>query len=81
MGELQAYMVDRASGRMAYAVLSFGGLLGMGNKLLALRWPALTLDTVNNCFTLTVTKDKLQRSPGFDQHMWASITGKAWATG
>ncbi len=49
-------MVDVPMGRVAYAVLSFGGFLGMGDKLFAIPWAALKLDTANKCFGLHVSK-------------------------
>ena len=52
--------------RVAYAVLSFGGLLGIGDMLFAVPWAALTLDAVNKRFTLNVPKEVLKDAPGFD---------------
>jgi sporulation protein YlmC with PRC-barrel domain len=45
LGDIKEFMIDMASGKIAYAVLSFGGLLGLGDKLFAVPWAALTLDT------------------------------------
>ncbi len=49
---------------MAYAVLSFGGFLGMGEKLFAVPWSALKLDTVNNRFVLDASKERLKDATG-----------------
>lgn len=81
LGDIKEFMIDMATGRVAYAVLSFGGLLGMGDKLFAVPWPALVLDTVNKRFTLDVAKDVLKGAPGFDQQNWPSMSDKAWARG
>ena len=81
LGDIKEFMIDMASGRIAYAVLSFGGLLGMGDKLFAVPWRALTLDTENKRFTLNVPKDRLKVAPGFDQNNWPSMADKAWASG
>ena len=54
LGDIKEIMLDMRSGRVAYAVLSFGGLLGMGDKLFAVPWSALKLDTVNKRFVLNV---------------------------
>jgi hypothetical protein len=56
-------LIDMASGKIAYALLSFGGLVGMGDKLFAVSWAALTLDTVNKRFTLNVPKGSSQGCP------------------
>src|SRR6266545_1040910 len=68
LGEIEAIMLDVESGRIAYAVLSFGGFLGMGTKLFALPWSALTLDTDEKQFILDFPKDKLENAPGFDKN-------------
>jgi PRC-barrel domain len=45
LGTIEHLMIDLENGRVAYAVLSFGGFLGMGDKLFAIPWSALTVDT------------------------------------
>lgn len=81
LGEIREFMIDMASGRIAYAVLSFGGLLGMGGKLFAVPWSALTLDTLNKRFTLNVPKDTLKDAPGFDKDHWPAMSDQTWAAG
>src|ERR1700674_3593003 len=66
LGKVDEIMIDIPSGRVAYAVLSFGGFLGMGNKLFALPWSALKLDEDEKCFVLDIDKKKLEHAPGFD---------------
>lgn len=81
LGNIKEFMIDMASGKIAYAVLSFGGLMGMGNKLFAVPWSALALDTVNRRFTLKVPKVALNDAPGFNQDKWPSMSDKTWASG
>lgn len=81
LGDIKEFMIDMASGKIAYAVLSFGGLLGMGDKLFAVPWAALTLDTANKRFTLNVAKDALKEAPGFNQNRWPTMSDKTWASG
>ena len=69
------------TGAHTYAVLSFGCLLGMGDKLFAVPWRALTFDTTNKRFALNVPKDRLKDAPGFDKNNWPSMADKTWATG
>ena len=52
LGKIEHLMIDLGTGRIAYAVLSFGGFLGMGDKLFAIPWSALVLDTVEKRFIL-----------------------------
>lgn len=81
LGDIKEFMIDMASGKVAYAVLSFGGILGMGNKLFAVPWAALALDTVNKRFTLDVPKTALSDAPGFDKKNWPVMSDKTWASG
>src|SRR5215217_8151374 len=52
LGTIEHIMLDVPNGRVAYAVLSFGGFLGMGNKLFAIPWTAMRLDEEHKCFVL-----------------------------
>lgn len=70
VGNVEDYMLDLNSGCVQYAVLSFGGFLGIGEKLFAIPWSALTLDTERHHFILDVDKDMLDRAPGFDKNNW-----------
>ena len=80
LGTIKEFMIDMASGRIAYAVLSFGGFLGMGDRLFAVPWQALKLDTANKRFALNVVKEKLKNAPGFDKDHWPSMADPSWAT-
>ncbi|MDO8248728.1 MAG: PRC-barrel domain-containing protein [Rhodoferax sp.] len=81
LGDIQEIMLDMRSGRVSYAVLSFGGFLGMGDKLFAVPWSALTLDTVNKRFLLNVEKARLESAPGFDKDQWPNMADPSWAKG
>jgi sporulation protein YlmC with PRC-barrel domain len=78
LGKLEEIMLDVPTGRIAYAVLSFGGFLGMGNKLFAVPWDALTLDEDKKEFVLNVDKQKLENAPGFDKDNWPDMANKTW---
>ena len=56
LGKIEEIMIDIPTGRVAYAVLSFGGFLGMGNKLFAVPWDAFTVDEDKKQFILNVDK-------------------------
>jgi hypothetical protein len=60
-------------------VLSSGGFLGIGDKLFAVPWRALTLDTENKCFVLDVAKDRLEQAPGFEKDHWPTMADQSWA--
>ena len=80
LGAITHIMIDVPSGRVAYAVLSAGGLLGVGDRLYAIPWNALTLDADRRCFVLDVSKDLLEKAPGFDKEHWPSMADLTWAT-
>ena len=80
LGNIEEIMLDVPRGRIAYAVLSFGGFMGMGDKLFAIPWSALTLDTERKCFVLDVDKERLQQAPGFDKDHWPAMADTRWAT-
>lgn len=79
LGDIKAIMLDVRQGRIAYAVLSFGGLMGIGDKLFAIPWHALTLDTEKKCFILNISKEKLKAAPGFDKNHWPEMADSRWA--
>ncbi len=81
LGKIEHIMLDLASGRVAYAVLSFGGFLGMGDKLFAIPWSSLTVDTENKQLVLNVDKKLLDNAPGFDEEHWPDMADRTWATG
>src|ERR1035437_3371095 len=79
-GKLDEIMIDLPSRRIAYAVLSFGGGLGMGNKLFAVPWSALKVDEDEKSFVLNVDKKKLENAPGFDKSNWPNMADTTWGS-
>ena len=79
LGEIHELVIDAKEGRLAYAVLSFGGFMGMGNKLFALPWSAFEFANTENKLILNVDKEKLKAAPGFDQDAkWPNFADRAW---
>ncbi|NEN24224.1 PRC-barrel domain containing protein [Cryomorpha ignava] len=72
IGEIKDLMVDWSTGQVAYAVLSFGGFLGMGDKLFAIPLEAFEFDTADaeDRIVLDVDKNFLDDAPGFDKDNW-----------
>ena len=79
LGTIEEIMLDVPTGRIAYAVLSSGGLLGIGDKLFAIPWRSLTLDPENKCFVVDVAKERVEQAPGFDKDHWPSMADENWA--
>ena len=80
LGTIEHLMIDVEKGRVAYAVLSFGGFLGIGDKLFAIPWSALAVDTGEERFILNVDKQLLKHAPGFDKAHWPDMADHAWGT-
>jgi sporulation protein YlmC with PRC-barrel domain len=78
LGTIEDLMIDIDSGRIAYAVLSFGGFLGLGDKLFAIPWSALKVEAAEKRFVLNISKDLLEQAPGFDKTNWPDMSDPAW---
>jgi sporulation protein YlmC with PRC-barrel domain len=81
VGDIKEIMIDMRTGRVSYAVLAFGGFMGMGEKLFAVPWDALKLDTENKRFELDVSKEQLESAPGFDRNKWPDMADATWEAG
>lgn len=73
IGKIEDYMVDISEGCIGYAVLSFGGFLGMGDKLFAVPWKSMQLDTQNHEWVIDVSEEQLRQAPGFDKNDWPRL--------
>ena len=80
LGDIEDIMIDVPSGRVAYAVMSRGGVLGFGEKLFAIPWDALTLDADRECFVLDIDEARLENAPGFDKDHWPAMADRTWGT-
>lgn len=80
LGKIEDIMVDLESGRVAYAVLSFGGFLGMGDKLFAIPWRSFELDMDRHEFILNVPKSTLENAPGFDKDNWPDFADETFGS-
>ena len=78
LGDIKEIMLDIRTGKVSYAVLSFGGFFSMGEKLFAVPWSLMALDTNNKCFVLDVEKERLKSAPGFDKDQWPDMASPSW---
>ncbi len=76
LGKIEEVMLDVDDGRVSYAVLSFGGVMGVGNKLFAIPWQSLQLDADDHKFVLNVSKEQLNDAPGFDKDNWPNMANR-----
>jgi sporulation protein YlmC with PRC-barrel domain len=78
LGDIKDIMLDVKAGSIAYAVLSFGGFLGVADKLFAVPWTSLKPDDVYKRFILDVDKERLESAPGFDKNHWPEAADPMW---
>lgn len=78
LGKIEDLMVDVKSGQVIYAVVSFGGFLGMGDKLFAVPLQVMQVDTNGEEFHLNESKERLENAPGFDKDNWPNSADTNW---
>jgi len=78
LGKIEALMLNKLQGRVEYVVLSFGGFLGMGDKLFAMPWSIFSYEPNRDCFVIAIDKETLKNSPGFDKNHWPDMSNTAW---
>lgn len=79
LGDIKEFMLDMRTGKVEYAVMSFGGVFSIGEKLFAVPWDALKLDPVNKRFVLDVNKERFENAPGFDSDQWPDMADQSWS--
>jgi hypothetical protein len=68
IGTVQRVMIDKVSGKVAYAVISFGGFIGIGEDYYPMPWPNLKYDTRLEGYRVGVTEDQLKGAPKYNQY-------------
>jgi len=66
LGHIQSFLVDKYTGRVAYAVMKFGGTMGFGASFFPLPWPMLEYDVEKDGYALELTKEQLANAPRFE---------------
>ncbi len=72
LGSVYTVMIDKYSGQVAYAVMSFGGFLGLGERYHPLPWRSLTYDTGLGGYVVDVSREQLEKAPSYgrDEAPW-----------
>lgn len=78
LGKIEDLMINTDTGDVEYAVLSFGGFLGIGDKLFAVPIEAMQVDTDKKRFVLNESKGRLENAPGFDKDNWPNHADTKW---
>lgn len=78
MGTIEDVMIDKRSGKVAYAILSFGGFLGIGERYHPLPWNALTYDTGLGGYVVAVPVDRLKEAPSYGTNEAVDLEDRAY---
>src|SRR5262245_30959853 len=70
IGEIDHLLIDKLSGRVSYAVMSFGGFLGLGHSHYPIPWAALKYDTNLRGYRTGITEAQLKDAPDFSDDSW-----------
>ena len=81
IGTIDDLVIDIDTGRIAYAVLEFGGFAGFGDKLFSVPWQSLTAVPAEGIFILDQSKAKMEKAPGFEKDNWPDLGDKSWGAG
>jgi sporulation protein YlmC with PRC-barrel domain len=76
LGDIKELVLNPESGQVVYAVVSYGGVLGLGDKLFAVPWKALQWTSEKEHYVLNVDKTTLKKAPGFDKDHWPDSASK-----
>lgn len=84
LGKIEEIVLDPHRGKISYAVLSFGGFLGVGDKWFAIPWDALNVKYDNDTkdkfhFVLNIDKERLKNAPGFDKNHFPDVANPKWS--
>jgi sporulation protein YlmC with PRC-barrel domain len=85
LGEVYNFMVDKFTGQVAYAVMSFGGFLGIGERYHALPWKALDYDVNQGGYVVDLDRSRLEKAPSYardedpwSDHIYAGDVDRYW---
>jgi sporulation protein YlmC with PRC-barrel domain len=67
LGDIHDLMIDKITGRVAYAIMSFGGFLGIGEKYHPLPWNTLKYDTEQGGYVVGLTREQLEGAPAYSE--------------
>jgi len=76
LGTIHDLMIDKRGGRVAYAVMSFGGFLGIGEKYHPLPWNVLTYDESKGGYNIDLTTDQLRSAPSYSREELLRFGGR-----
>jgi sporulation protein YlmC with PRC-barrel domain len=79
LGHISDLMIDKISGRVVYAVLKYGSVVGLGGKLFALPWNLLTYDTGHDAYAIDIAEERLRNAPSFEASNPPNMADPRWS--
>lgn len=70
LGSIDSLMIDKVSGQVRYAVMEFGGFLGLGTDLYPLPWHSLKYEPAQGGYVVAITQDQLDNAPRYESNAW-----------
>jgi sporulation protein YlmC with PRC-barrel domain len=77
IGQIEELVIG-SNGEVGYAVLSFGGFLGLGDKLFAVPWVSFAHQPDREYLILDIQRENLEKAPGFNKHEWPDMKEEKW---
>lgn len=81
LGTVEKVMIDKPTGKVAYALMSFGGFLGIGDNHHPLPWDMLTYDTDQDGYVVNLDKETLEGAPTVERGQRVDWADEAWGRG
>jgi uncharacterized protein YrrD len=78
LGSIDTVMIDKFTGKVAYAVMSFGGFLGIGDRYHPLPWSVLHYDPNENAYVVNIDKAVLEKAPSLSRDEYATMQDRGW---
>jgi sporulation protein YlmC with PRC-barrel domain len=78
LGRIEDLAIDPETGSIQYAILSFGGLLGVGNKLFPIPWSSLRMSASRDHVLFDIDKETIRRAPSFERDAWPDWSDPVW---
>jgi uncharacterized protein YrrD len=73
LGKIEDIIIDFRNDQVAYAILSFGGAFGLGDKHFAIPWSVIQYNPTDQCAVIDIDKDRLTNAPGFEKENWPDM--------
>jgi|SRR6516162_894664 len=78
VGTIERIMIDKRAGKVAYAVMSFGGFLGMGQDYVALPWHMLRYNESLDAYEMNISENQLRGAPAVAEGWDSGTVSRAW---